>query len=266
MPAPIPVVLDTDIGSDPDDALALILALASPELDLLGVTVVDGDVDLRARIAARLLGLAGRPDIPVFKGCRRPLGPGRGPTMHGHEGRGILDHDHAGPDAPIADTPAPEWLVAAARRRPFHLVGIGPCSNLARALQLDPDLAGRLLGFSAMGGVFDPRGFAAGWRHVFRTTGLRPAALDHNTASDPPAALICARAGPPVTWITAEMTFRVPLHRAAQRRLAAAGGRSRPRSTVRSPSGAMTGSTPRCRRPPGRPSCPPTASPSCTTR
>ena len=68
MTPPIPVVIDTDIGADPDDALALVLALASPEVDVRGVTIVSGDVDLRARIAARLLGMAGRPDIPVFRG------------------------------------------------------------------------------------------------------------------------------------------------------------------------------------------------------
>ena len=66
----IPIVLDTDIGTDIDDTLALLLALASPELRILGVTTVDGDVDLRARIASRLLGYAGRADIPVFRGRR----------------------------------------------------------------------------------------------------------------------------------------------------------------------------------------------------
>ena len=72
MTTPIPIVIDTDIGADPDDALALILVLASPEVDVRGVTIVSGDVTWRARIATRLLGMAGRSDIPVFVGHGNP--------------------------------------------------------------------------------------------------------------------------------------------------------------------------------------------------
>ena len=72
MTSPIPIVIDTDIGADPDDALALTLALASPEVDLRGVTIVSGDVSWRARIATRLLGMAGRADVPVFLGRGEP--------------------------------------------------------------------------------------------------------------------------------------------------------------------------------------------------
>ena len=63
MTSAIPIVIDTDVGADPDDALALILALASPEVDVRGVTIVSGDVSWRARIATRLLGIAGRSDF-----------------------------------------------------------------------------------------------------------------------------------------------------------------------------------------------------------
>jgi len=66
--------------------------------------------------------------------------------------------------------------------------------------------------------MFAPRGFAAGWRPGFRTTGRRPAALDHNTASDPQAALICARVGPPVTWITAALDRALAIWRDDWRR------------------------------------------------
>jgi len=69
---PIPIVIDTDVGADPDDALALTLALASPEVDVRGVTIVSGDVTWRAQIATRLLGMAGRSDVPVFLGCGEP--------------------------------------------------------------------------------------------------------------------------------------------------------------------------------------------------
>jgi inosine-uridine nucleoside N-ribohydrolase len=72
---PIPVVLDTDIGGDIDDALGLALVLASPELELRAVTTVSGDTSLRARIAARMMQAAGRPDIPLGRGVYEPCDP-----------------------------------------------------------------------------------------------------------------------------------------------------------------------------------------------
>lgn len=214
MAPPIPIVIDTDIGADPDDAMALAFAAASPEVELLGVTVVDGDVELRARMASRILGMAGRADIPVVPGERLPVGDGRGPTMLGFEGRGLLDLPYGGPEAPIERTPATTWLSEQARRRPFHLVAIGPLTTVARALAADPALAGRLGGLTVMGGVLDPSTLPHRARQDIERRGVRAAWPDHNTASDPEAALTCARAGIPTTWVTSEITFRVPLHRA----------------------------------------------------
>src|SRR6266446_1775093 len=68
-PAKIPVLLDTDIGGDIDDALALALALASPEIELQGITTVDGDAHTRARILCRRLHAIGRADLPVASGA-----------------------------------------------------------------------------------------------------------------------------------------------------------------------------------------------------
>lgn len=150
-----PIVVDTDVGTDVDDAFALLLALASPELDLVGVSVTDGDVELRSRIAARLLGMAGKSDVPVFKGLAEPIGLGRGPTMLGHEGQGILDVRYDGPEATVREIPAAEWLIEEPRRRRFHLVGIGPYQTIATAFVEDPALSERLLGLTVMGGVFD---------------------------------------------------------------------------------------------------------------
>ena len=218
MADPIPIVIDTDVGADPDDALALAFALASPEVDLLGVTIVSGDVDLRSRMAARLLGMAGRPDIPVVKGLGRPLGSHRGGTMLGSEGRGLLDHAYDGPEAAIATAVAPEWLVETSHRAPFHLVAIGPLTNVAVALRLDPCLADRLLGLTAMGGVLDERALPEVWRRAVRDHG--PGAWpDYNTATDPTAALVCARSGAPLTWVPLEVTVRAPLRRPARDRL-----------------------------------------------
>src|ERR1039458_6920925 len=69
----IPIILDTDIGDDIDDALALALALQSPELDVRGVTTVIDDVELRTRLAWKELGLYGRRDIPLGTGASEPL-------------------------------------------------------------------------------------------------------------------------------------------------------------------------------------------------
>lgn len=220
---PVPLVIDTDTGTDIDDALALLLALASPEVDLIGVTIVDGDVDLRARMVARLLGMAGRADIPVVKGHGRPLGPGRMPTMRGHEGRGLLDVHYDGAEATILDGPASEWLVATSRRRSFHLAAIGPYTNVAAAVQLDSGFAARLLHLTVMGGMVHEEHFSDEWRRFFGHLGESGAWIDHNTASDPTAALIVARAGAPMTWVTAELTFHLPLTPAGLARIEAVG-------------------------------------------
>ena len=73
MPQPIPILLDTDVGTDVDDAIAIALLLAAPELDARAVTTVSGDVTLRARIAKKLLTLGGRPDVPIAAGIREPI-------------------------------------------------------------------------------------------------------------------------------------------------------------------------------------------------
>src|SRR5215203_1371556 len=127
--SPIPVVIDTDIGADPDDALALFLALASPEVDVRGVTIVSGNVTWRSRIATLLLGMAGRSDIPVFLGCGNPH------EMSSAEGQGVLDQRYLGPEATAQTTPAVDWLLDESRRRPFRLVAIGPLTNVANAIE-----------------------------------------------------------------------------------------------------------------------------------
>jgi len=204
---PTRVVLDTDIGTDVDDALALVLALASPEIDVIGVTVVDGDVDVRARMAARLLGMAGRPDIPVLMGESNPLGEGRMPTGFGHEGEGLLDLPWDGPEAEILTQPAPEWIVDQSHQNPFHLVAVGPFTNVAKAVLLDPSLPSRVHHLTVMGGMVHSESYDPQWQDFFEKTGLAPNHLDHNTACDLEAARIMALAGFEMTWVTAELTF-----------------------------------------------------------
>lgn len=205
----IPIVIDTDVGADPDDALAIVLALSSPEVELRGLTIVSGDVAWRGRIAARLLGMAGQADIPVFLGLGEP---GR---MSGAEGVGVLDESWDGPEARVAPTPAVDWLLDESRRRPFHLVAIGPLTNVAAAIARDTGFARRLRGLTVMGGLLDVATMPAAWRRAIRERGAA-GWPDYNTMCDPEAALTVARCGIPVTWVPLDVTMRAPLRRAAR--------------------------------------------------
>ena len=137
MPHKIPVILDTDIGGDIDDTWALALLLKSPELDLKLVVSDTGDTAYRARIAARLLEIAGRPDIPV--------------------GIGISTKGHSQPQLPwvanyaldrYAGTIYQDGVQALidtvmASSEPVTLICIGPLPNIAAALRLEPGIAAR---------------------------------------------------------------------------------------------------------------------------
>src|SRR5262249_56741338 len=86
----LPILLDTDVGTDVDDAIAMALLLAAPELDLRAVTTVSGDVHLRARIAKKLLALGGRGDVPVAAGVRAPVLRQRNFLWLRHDGQAIV--------------------------------------------------------------------------------------------------------------------------------------------------------------------------------
>jgi len=157
---------------------------------------VAGDVTLRARIAARLLGIGGRSDVEVFVGEREPvLRRGRFPWF-GHEGQALA----AGPSSPIRDEPAAERIVRAAREEAgLEIVAIGPMTNLARALALDPELPSRVAGLTIMGGHI--RRVAIG-RTVF------PPGIDYNLCSDPEASLAVLGAGFATTLVPADVTLQ----------------------------------------------------------
>jgi purine nucleosidase len=207
------VLLDTDIGSDVDDALALGLLLASPEeLDLVAVTTVCGDTRLRARIAARLLGVAGRTRIEVCAGEETPIL--RGPKRFGwfgHEGKALPE----GPDAQLSDEGAALRIVRAARETPdLELVAIGPLTNIARALALDPKLPARVAGLTVMGGHV--RSVRLGDKEL-------PHGIDYNLCSDPEATVAVLGAGFATTLVTADVTLQTWMGPADLERLEAAG-------------------------------------------
>ncbi len=193
-----PVLFDTDIGSDVDDAVALALLLASPEaVELVAVTTVAADTAKRAWIAARLLALAGRFDVPISVGERSALLRPDRFGIWGHEGLGLEE----GPAASVSDEPAPERIVRMAHEVPgLEILAVGPMTNIARALALDPQLPKRVGGLTIMGGHI--RRVAIG-RKVFGP------GIDYNLCSDPEASVAVLGAGFPTTLVTADVTLQV---------------------------------------------------------
>ncbi|HEX5416888.1 MAG TPA: nucleoside hydrolase [Chloroflexota bacterium] len=210
MSGPTRVILDTDIGTDVDDCLALGLILASPELRLEGVTCVYGDVDLRAHMVAKLLRLRGVDGVPILRGARTPLLGRRPVYWAGHEGEGLLEPNDA---VPTFAEPAADYLIRTILENPgeIHLIAIGPLTNLALAFLREPRLGAALRHLTIMGGAL--RGP--------ETLGLPIA--EHNVKCDPEAAHVVFRSGAPITVVPLDVTTRVQMRRAGAERIRAAG-------------------------------------------
>jgi inosine-uridine nucleoside N-ribohydrolase len=206
-----PVLIDCDPGHD--DAMALLLALASPELEVLGVTTVHGNqtLDKTTANALRVLEFAGFGDVPVAAGADRPLvrAPAIAGEVHGETG---LD----GPDlpppagAPVA-AHAVDFLADRLRAadRPVTLVPTGPLTNVALLLARHPDAATRVERIVLMGGAI-----AEG--------NVTPAA-EFNIWVDPEAAARVFASGLDVTMVGLDVTHRALLTAAHAERLRAAG-------------------------------------------
>jgi purine nucleosidase len=160
MPDRIPLILDVDTGID--DALALLYACASPEVDLLAVTCVAGNVDARqvAWNTRAVLSLAGRGDVPVFLGQEQPLVKPleTTPETHGPTGLGYASLPE--PGRPLEPGEAADRIVELARAQPgeLTLVTLGPFTNLAVALEREPALPRLLKSFVLMGGAYKAPG------------------------------------------------------------------------------------------------------------
>jgi purine nucleosidase len=200
---PRPILFDTDIGSDCDDAVALGLILQSPDaLELVAVTTVSGQPRVRAEIAASLLGLAGRTDVDVCVGEAAGLErPAERYNWFGHEERCVAD----APQAPISDEPGPERIVRASREVPgLEIVMVGPMTNLARALALDTELPRRAGGVTIMGGHI---------REARIGSFVCPFGVDYNLCSDPEASVAVLGAGFRTTLVSADVTLQTWLTR-----------------------------------------------------
>lgn len=185
-----PVVLDTDIGSDVDDLLALIVLADDPRVDVRGITTVYGDVALRARMARRVLRLMGCDDVPVHAGEATPLS-GREVWWAGHEGLGIDDLE-AEEINPLGGVDA---LVEAARQYPGQLtvLAIGPLTNIAAAMDRDPGWTDAVRRLVVMGGDFS-RGVP-----------------EHNIRCDVAAAQRVLESGIPSVFVGLDVTTTVAL-------------------------------------------------------
>ena len=144
------VILDTDIGTDVDDALALAVLLCSRDVDLIGITTVYGDTRLRSAIAMHLCSLLNR-TIPTYVGESNPMS-GREVWMSGSEGKNLKNLDSFTLEA----TSAVDFLVNAVVSQPksIDVIAIGPLTNIARAIQTDLDFEEKVKRVWIMGGDF----------------------------------------------------------------------------------------------------------------
>jgi purine nucleosidase len=144
------IILDTDIGSDVDDALALAMLLGSDSIDFLGITTVYGDTKLRAQIAAHLCHLANR-SIQVFAGLEKPLSE-REVWLSGSEGKALSNLNQYAPERKSAV----DFLVETVSQNPgqIEVIAIGPLSNIASAIQQAESFATNVKQLWIMGGDF----------------------------------------------------------------------------------------------------------------
>ncbi len=218
------VLIDTDPGID--DAMALLLALQSPELDVAAVTTVSGNVscDDATRNVFTVFSLLPHPKRPpVARGAARPRrkAPAYAYGLHGKDGLGDLDqvHDASGkasypvPSVEVADRDATDEILAQLMRTeaPLTIIALGPLTNIAAAIERAPAIMAKTAQIVAMGGAVSVPGNVT-------------AAAEFNIHTDPHAAKIVFASGIPLTLVGLDVTRRVSLTREAL--LAAAGSKS----------------------------------------
>ena len=198
------IIIDTDPGQD--DAVAILLALASPgEIEVLGITAVAGNVPLaltskNARIVCEL---AGRSDIPVFAGCDRPLAHTLVTAEHVHGKTGLDGIALPDPKMPLQDRHGVDFIIDTLRAEPpgtVTLCPLGPLTNIATALTRAPDIGPRIAGIVLMGGAY------------FEVGNITPAA-EFNIYVDPEAAQVVLHSGAPITVMPLDVTHKALITR-----------------------------------------------------
>ncbi len=203
--SPRKIIIDTDPGQD--DAVAILLVLASPEeIEVLGVTAVAGNVplELTARNARVVCELAGRPDVRVFAGCDRPLERALVTAEHVHGRTGLDGPELPEPTMPLQEQHAVDFIVDTLRAEEpgtVTLCPLGPLTNIATALRRAPDIAGRIAEIVLMGGAY------------FEVGNITPTA-EFNIYVDPHAAAEVFACGAPLTVMPLDVTHRALVTRA----------------------------------------------------
>jgi inosine-uridine nucleoside N-ribohydrolase len=205
------IILDTDPGistpgSDVDDGLAIALGLLHPACELLGLTIVAGNVTHEEGLpnALRLLEIVDRTEVPVFAGATRPIlrDPSRiRELMEARRRQAVERFGDVAPCAPPSIRPtvgrAAEFIADTVRSRPGEVtvVAIGPCTNVATALLLDPVVAASVAEIVVMGGAV-------------RVPGLVTPAVEFNVGYDPESLAIVLASRAPVTLVPLDVTTR----------------------------------------------------------
>lgn len=200
--SPAPIIFDTDIGGDIDDALALALALQSPELEVKAITTVGDQAPLRSRLAWKELGVFGRQGIPIGTGADEPL---LDPARTGyHPQLEVLTAEDVVPGPPQR---AVDLIVRTLLDSPFKvtIAAVGPLTNIALALKTEPRIKQKIERIVLMGGAYRV---------------LQP---EYNIYSDRIAAEIVFRSGVPITAVGLDVTTRCKLKAEDIERLKAAG-------------------------------------------
>ncbi|WP_286995082.1 nucleoside hydrolase [Acinetobacter sp.] len=197
--SPHQIIIDTDPGQD--DAVAILLALASPEVKVLAITTVAGNVPLAltSANARKVCELAGRPDISVFAGCDRPLKRPLITAENVHGKTGLDGIELPEPQMPLQAQHSVDFIIETLRNAPektITICSLGPMTNTAQALLKAPDIAARVKRIVLMGGGF------------FEGGNITPSA-EFNMFVDPDAAKIVFAAGIPLTVIPLDVTHQV---------------------------------------------------------
>jgi inosine-uridine nucleoside N-ribohydrolase len=196
---PFRVIIDTDPGVD--DALALLLAMRSPELKIEAITPVAGNVPLELTLpnALRLIEIAGRKDIPVAAGASTPLLRRLVTATYAHGENGLGGAVFPDPTTKPVATPASELIRQIVHRYPGEvtLLPIGPLTNIATAINSDPEFARMVRGLVMMGGSLSGGN-------------ITPAA-EFNVYVDPEAARIVFQSGIPITMVGLDVTRKTSL-------------------------------------------------------
>ncbi|MBN9070536.1 MAG: nucleoside hydrolase [Rhizobiales bacterium] len=199
MAEPRKIIIDTDPGQD--DAMAILLALGSPEeLDLLGITAVAGNVPLALteKNARKICELAGRPDVEVFAGASRPLARRLVTAENVHGKTGLNGPDLPEPTMPLQERYAVDFIVETLmceESGTVTLCPLGPLTNIALALNREPRIAARIREIVLMGGGF------------FEGGNVTPAA-EFNIYVDPHACDVVLRSGVPVVIMPLDVTHK----------------------------------------------------------